>query len=72
MILERESPCRYPDEPIGTRSQVWRIMNGMERVALVHLYRRPDGTLGASGLPDPKIVVHNGVTYCLARQSSKH
>ncbi len=26
-------------------------------VALVHQYVRPDGTLGGSGLPDPKVLV---------------
>jgi hypothetical protein len=26
-------------------------------VALLHQYKRPDGTLGGSGLPDPKVVV---------------
>jgi hypothetical protein len=34
---------------------------------MVHQYLRPDGTLGASGLPDPKLVVHEGVVYKLAR-----
>lgn len=35
------------------------------RVALVHRYLRPDGTLGASGKEDPKALMHDGVYYIL-------
>jgi hypothetical protein len=35
------------------------------RVALVHQYRMRDGTLGASGKPDPKVVVLNDTTSFL-------
>lgn len=30
------------------------------QIALVHQYLRRDGTLGASGLPDPKWLLHEG------------
>lgn len=33
------------------------------RVALVHQYLRPDGTVGASGQPDPKWLLEDGVIY---------
>jgi hypothetical protein len=29
----------------------------------VHQYLRPDGTLGLSGRPDPKLVLYEGVVY---------
>jgi len=42
-------------EPVCTRSQlVVYVTPEGESVALVHQYRRIDGTLGASGKPDPK------------------
>jgi hypothetical protein len=34
-----------------------------EPVALVHQYVRPDGSIGGSGLPDPKRVVIGGTVY---------
>jgi hypothetical protein len=40
--------------PIGTRSQTVYYMRGQTRIAVVHQFVLPDGTLGASGLPDPK------------------
>lgn len=36
--------------------------NGQE-VARVHQYLQPDGTLGASGKPDPKRLLQGGVLY---------
>ena len=33
------------------------------KVAMVHQYLRPDGTLGASGLPDPKRLLVNDLLY---------
>lgn len=41
-------------EPDGTFSEMVWYFDGPERVALVHQYRRPDLSLGASGRPDPK------------------
>ena len=37
------------------------------RVALVHQYLRPDGTVGASGRPDPKAVLERGTLYVASR-----
>ena len=53
-------------EPFCTRSQLvaYYDAQGME-VARAHQNRRPDGTLGASGKPDPKRIVVNGVCYSL-------
>jgi len=32
-------------------------------IARVHQYLRKNGTLGGSGRPDPKKLLHNGVLY---------
>lgn len=37
-------------------------------VARVHQFRRPDGTLAASGKPDPKRLLENGVLYRLEKK----
>ena len=51
-------------EPPGTRSQMVAYVDASgQRVALVHQYLRPDGTLGGSGRPDPKLLIEGGVTY---------
>jgi hypothetical protein len=57
------APPKAP-EPYNARSQIvdYFTLEG-EKVAKVHQYLRPDGTLGASGKPDPKYVVINGVRY---------
>jgi len=50
--------------PHGTLSQILSYDDPQgRRVALVHQYLRPDGTLGASGKPDPKWVRADGVIY---------
>lgn len=42
-------------EPFCTRSQILYLYerNG-DPIAVIHQYIRPDGSIGASGLPDPK------------------
>jgi len=57
-------------EPYCTRSQIvfyYDLDNNL--LAVVHQYLRPDGTLGASGLPDPKwLYINNRI---LAVRSEK-
>jgi hypothetical protein len=50
--------------PICTRSQLIKYLNaaGVE-IAMVHQYLQPDGTLGATGRPDPKRLFEDGVLY---------
>jgi hypothetical protein len=52
-------------EPFCTRSQrlLYRTVEGDRAVAQAHRYLRPDGTIGASGLVDPKLVLHDGTVY---------
>jgi hypothetical protein len=57
------SPARS-GEPTCTRSQIvaYRDQRGRQ-VARVHQYRRPDGMLGASGRPDPQLLLENEIVY---------
>lgn len=49
---------------VSQRVEYWDTVQGrLVKIATVHRYVRPDGTLGASGLPDPKRVLHDGVLY---------
>jgi hypothetical protein len=48
-------------EPTCTRSQIIAYCDTNDnRIALVHQYLRPDGTIGASGRPDPKTILIDG------------
>ena len=48
-------------EPLCTRSQAVAYLDSDgKQIAIVHQYLRRDGTLGASGLPDPKWLLHEG------------
>ena len=45
-----------------TQTIIYLDSEGNE-IAKVHQYTRPNGTLEASGLPDPKKVLWNGILY---------
>jgi hypothetical protein len=45
---------------IGTRSQLVAYYDGPDVVARVHQFLQPDGTLGASQIPDPKELLVDG------------
>jgi len=53
----------------GTESHVYDWMeyvpgeDRMRLLATVHQFRRPDGTIGGSGQPDPIVVVVDGVPH---------
>lgn len=68
---ERHPSRPKAQEPHCTRSQIvaYYDAKGME-VARAHQYLRPDGTLGASGKPDPNRMVVNGVIYRLTKEPS--
>ncbi len=52
------------NEPFCTRSQtIIYIDSDGGRIAVVHQYLRQDGTLGASGMPDPKKLWREGIVY---------
>jgi hypothetical protein len=56
-------------EPFCTVSQTvhyyTRTVPLPQKVAVVHQYLRPDGTLGASGRPDPKAIIQGDTMYIL-------
>ncbi len=56
------------DEPECTKSQLlaYYDLTG-QKLAEAHQYVRPDGTIGASGKPDPKEVLHEGIVHLLDR-----
>ena len=70
LIIERVAADSHPsqtaaNEPFCTRSQLVSYIDLAQgrTVARVHRYLRTDGTLGASHLPDPKMVYQDGVIY---------
>ena len=62
--IRREQPARSQyKQPPGSVSQEVYYYDGLEQVAKVHQFVLPDGTIGASGLPNPKRLRIDGVTY---------
>jgi hypothetical protein len=60
--VKRDGTPATSTEPPGTRSQIVAFYDsGGRRVALVHWYLRPDGSLGGSGMPDPKELFEGGI-----------
>lgn len=57
--------------PPGSKSQAisYRTENG-EELARAHRFVLPDGTIGASGKPDPKRVFLEGTLYRLKKKSA--
>jgi hypothetical protein len=51
-------------EPVCTLSEILAYLddNG-QQVALVHQFTRRDGSIGGSGLPDPKLLLIDGIWY---------
>ncbi|MDO8434967.1 MAG: hypothetical protein Q7S58_21420 [Candidatus Binatus sp.] len=60
-------------EPYCTESQQvsYRDPATGKELARAHRYVRPDGTLGASGKPDPKRVSVNDVLYRIIKQKNR-
>lgn len=51
-------------EPYCTRSQIVVYVDEQnQKIAHVHQYLRPDGTIGGAGKPDPKRLLEEGVVY---------
>ena len=66
-VLEDDRPVRAElGLPEGTRSQmVWYLGPDGRKLAIVHQYLLPDGTIGGSGRPDPKRMILDAETiYC--------
>lgn len=60
------------NEPYCTYSQMlsYRNADNME-IARVHQYLRPDGSIGASGKPDPKRLFADGTLYRLHKKAKE-
>jgi hypothetical protein len=55
-------------EPFCTHTQAVSYLDtNQQEVARVHQYLRPDGLIGASGRPDPKRILENGIMYRLRK-----
>jgi len=69
VIEDRHPSLTAANEPFCTRSQMisYRDASNNEN-ARVHQYLRTDGTIGASGRPDPKRVYSNGTLYRLKKK----
>ena len=66
VIEDRHPSLMKANEPFCTQSQQvsYRDMEGNE-IVRVHQYLRPDQTIGASGRPDPKRLLKDGILYRL-------
>jgi hypothetical protein len=64
--IREGTPSVNANQPPGTKSQVLAYLNQDGRqVAVVHQYLRADGSLGGSGKPDPKKLLHENTLYIL-------
>jgi hypothetical protein len=70
VTLEHRHPSlTAANEPFCTHSQMVSYRDDANNeVARVHQYLRTDGTIGASGKPDPKRICIDGVPYRLTKK----
>ena len=64
---DRHPSAPAAKEPNCTRSQIvhYYDVQAWVKVAIVHQYVRADGSLGASGRPDPKRILDGDTIYSL-------
>lgn len=64
--VTRSSTCKHSRYPAGTQSQHIRFEgpDGRE-ISTAHRYLLPDGSIGASGEPDPKTLTVGDIRYQL-------
>lgn len=64
LIRENHPSPTNSGEPVCTWSQRLRYVDrDGNQVAQVHQYLQPSGAIGASGMPDPKLILHEGTVY---------
>jgi hypothetical protein len=70
VTLEHRHPSlTAANEPFCTYSQMVSYRDASDNeMARVHQYLRPDGTVGASGKPDPKRLFVDGTLYRLMKK----
>lgn len=64
VIESAPAPIQAGQRP-GTNSEIIEYRNLTDRIAVVHQYTHPDGSVGGSGRPDPKAVLKDGILYIL-------
>jgi hypothetical protein len=66
VIRESHPASPLAGEPVCTKSQLIAYYDaGGKKVAEAHQYLRENGTIGLSGQPDPKELLHGGTLYFL-------
>lgn len=70
IVLESRISKLLDSETVEIVSEMvsYRNQDGRE-IARVHQFRRPDGSLAASGKPDPKRLLQDGVLYRLPKKT---
>jgi hypothetical protein len=68
VLEDRHPSLTLANEPFCTRSQMVSYRDGTDEIARVHQYLRTDGTIGASGKPDPKRLYTGGKLYRLIKK----
>lgn len=73
VILENRHPSlTAANEPFCTQSQMVSYRDtANNEIARVHQYLRSDGSIGASGRPDPKRLFEGGILYRLVKNEKK-
>jgi hypothetical protein len=71
VVVHSGAPSPEVGLPFGTKSEMvsYRDVNGLE-LARAHRYLLPDGTVGASGKPDPKRLFKDGILYRIQKRDS--
>ena len=69
----KKAPKNLPPGTVSQEVHYFDTDGGkLRRRAIVHQYLQPDGTLGASGKPDPKwLMGEDGTTYAGPTQAKK-
>lgn len=70
--MEERQASSSANQLPGTRSQMISYRDSQDKeIARVHQYLKTDGTLGASGKPDPKRLLINDTLFRLVRAKDR-
>ena len=68
VVVKSGKPDPANRQLIDTKSEIWNLFNNRGNyIAKVHAYVKADGTLAASGKPDPKELLIGQNRYVLSR-----